>query len=274
MSQTIKQPSSVTLAWAHVGPRGRKILSGISGTLVFLLVWELVAISGVLERDALPPASSTIMSSFMLFSNASFLAHVGSTLWATALGFFGAAAIAVPLGLLLGLSRRLHSLTSTIIELLRPLPPIAFVPLVVLTVGQSTEMKVIIIAIGCVWPLLTNTIHGVHSTDPTARATGQSFGWNGFQLLYRVVWPSAVPSILTGVRITSSIAVILCVGAEFIGGSPTGLGSWLLQQSLLPNSLQAVASGVIVAGILGLVINGIVAALEKRFAQWAHREDS
>ena len=270
----VETPRIGLAIWTRLGPRGRNSVAGVVGTVAFLLIWQLISVSGLLHRDALPPALATIANAFRLLTDTQFLANVGSTLWASLVGFAWAAIIAVPLGLVLGLSRQLYSLTSTVMELLRPLPPVAFVPLLVLTVGQSLEMKASVIVIGCVWPLLTNTIHGVHSTDPTARATGQSFGWNRFQLLYRVVWPSAVPSVLTGVRITTSIALVLCVGAEFIGGSPTGLGSWLLQQSLLPDSLQAVAAGVIVAGMLGLIVNAAVSTLEKRFAQWARRQDS
>jgi NitT/TauT family transport system permease protein len=80
--------------------------------------------------------------------------------------------------------------------------------------------------------------------------------------------------VLTGVRITVSVALILCVGAEFIGGSRDGLGSWLLQQSMLPGGIDTVCAGVIVAGALGLLVNAVVTSLERRFAAWAHREDS
>lgn len=247
---------------------------GMAGVLGFLALWELVARYDLLPRDVLPAASTTLVRSAELVGDPAFLGQIGATLWAALLGYLLALVVAVPAGLVLGLSDRLHAATATIVELLRPLPPVGLVPLLVLVVGQGLEMKAIVVALGCVWPLLINTIHGVHSTDGTARATARSFGWSPRTVAMRVVWPSAVPSVLTGVRITVSVALILCVGAEFIGGSRDGLGSWLLQQSMLPGGIDTVCAGVVVAGALGLLVNAAVTTLERRFAAWAHREDA
>jgi NitT/TauT family transport system permease protein len=247
---------------------------GLVGVLGSLVVWEVVARDHLLPRDVLPPASSTLVRSAELLGDTAFLGQIGATLWAALVGYVVALVIAVPAGLVLGLSDRVHAATATVVELLRPLPPVGLVPLLVLVVGQGLEMKAAVVALGCVWPLLINTIHGVHSTDGTARATARSFGWSPRTVAVRVVWPSAVPSVLTGVRITVSVALILCVGAEFIGGSRDGLGSWLLQQSMLPGGIDTVCAGVIVAGALGLLVNAVVTSLERRFAAWAHREDS
>lgn len=247
---------------------------GAAGVVGFLALWEVVARYDLLPRDVLPAASTTVASATELVGDPVFLDQIGATLWAAFVGLALAIAIAVPAGLVLGLSDRLHAATATVVELLRPLPPVGLVPLLVLVVGQGLEMKAVVVALGCVWPLLINTIHGVHSTDGTARATARSFGWSRRAVALRVVWPSAVPSVLTGVRITASVALILCVGAEFIGGSRDGLGSWLLQQSMLPGGIDTVCAGVVVAGVLGLLVNAVVTALERRFAGWAHREDS
>ncbi|UBU18714.1 ABC transporter permease [Nonomuraea gerenzanensis] len=247
---------------------------GAAGVLGFLALWEVVARYDLLPRDVLPAASTTLASSAELLGDPTFLSQIGATLWAAFVGYFLAVVIAVPAGLVLGLSDRLHAATATVVELLRPLPPVGLVPLLVLVAGQGLEMKAVVVALGCLWPLLVNTIHGVHSTDGTARATARSFGWSQRTVALRVVWPSAVPSVLTGVRITVSVALILCVGAEFIGGSRDGLGSWLLQQSMLPGGIDTVCAGVVIAGALGLLVNAAVTALERRFAGWAHREDS
>lgn len=254
--------------------RGRVLRRGATGVLGTLLVWEVVARFDLLPRDALPPASSTIARAAELVVDTTFLGNVGATLWASLVGYLLALVVALPLGMLLGLSDRLYLVSSTVIELLRPLPPVGLVPLLVLVAGQGLEMKAAVVALGCVWPLLINTIHGVHATDSTARATARSFGWSRRQVAIRVVWPSAIPSVLTGVRITVSVALILCVGAEFIGGSTAGLGSWLLQQSMLPGGIESVCAGVVIAGSLGLLINGAVSALETRFAAWARREEA
>lgn len=275
VSDSSREPSVTRvgkLGWSAHARRTRSTVLGFIGVLGFLATWEFVSRAGLLRND-LPPASATLARAGELMVDPDFLTNVGDTLWAAAVGFGAAFLIAVPAGLMLGMSDRLYSLTSTVVELLRPLPPIALVPLMVLIAGQGLEMKAVIVAIGCVWPLLINTIHGVHGTDGTAIATGRSFGWNRVQIIRRVIWHSAVPSILTGVRITVSIAVILCVGAEYIGGSTTGIGSWLLQQSSLPQGMEAVCAGVIVAGVIGVLVNGVVSILEQRFAGWATKEE-
>ncbi|WP_403022069.1 ABC transporter permease [Salinibacterium sp. GXW1014] len=252
----------------------RSVLFGVLGTLGFLVLWQIVVQFEMLPRNYLPSAIDALVTAGGLLTDAQFLGHVGSTVGVAFLGLGIAFLIAVPLGLLLGISERLFALTSTVVELLRPLPPIAFVPLMVLVAGQGVEMKATIVALGCVWPMLTNTIHGVHSTESVAKATGASFGWDKWTIIRRVVWPSSLPSVITGVRITVSIALILCVGAEFIGGSTRGIGSWLLQQSMLPGGMLSVTAGVLIAGALGVVVNAIVALLDRKYAAWARRGEN
>lgn len=272
-------PKPATVSSSAGGPgarsrlrRSRPTLLGSAGVLGFLVIWQVVATFGLLPRNDLPPASSTLVRAAELLGDGQFTGNVLATLWSSAVGLVAAFLIAVPAGLLLGMSTKLHDFTSTVVELMRPLPPIAFVPLLVLVVGPGLEMKASVVALGCVWPLLTNTIHGVHSTNGVAISTGRTFGWTRWQVTRRIIWPAAIPSILVGVRITVSVALILCVGAEYIGGSTTGLGSWLLQQSQLPQGIDSVCAGVIIAGLLGLIVNGVVSALDHRFGAWAHQE--
>ena len=252
--------------------RSRSTVLGAVGVLAFLALWQAVSVSGLFLRGDIPTATATLQRAGQLMVTGDLLRNVWETVLASGVGFLLAFGVAVPAGLLLGMSERLHEMASTVVELLRPLPPIAFVPLLVLVSGQGLEMKAAIVAMGCVWPLLINTIHGVHGTDGTAIATGRSFGWSRLQIARRVIWPSSIPAIMTGVRITVSIAVILCIGAEFIGGSTTGIGSWLLQQSMLPQGMESVFAGVIVAGVLGLLVNGVVSVLDARLAGWASEE--
>lgn len=279
-ARTVAAPRPRATLAAHITPSLKvpanlraPFLGGL-GVLGFLLIWEFFARTGLLLRGSLPPAGTTLVKSAQLLTNGAFLGNVGDTLWATAVGFGIAFLIAIPAGLVLGMSQRVYLLTSTVVELLRPLPPIAFVPLMVLVVGQDLRMKAVIVILGCIWPLLTNTIHGVHGANATAVETGRSFGWGKLQVARRIIWPSAVPSIITGVRITISIALILCIGAEYIGGSSTGIGSWLLQQSMLPQGMEAVCAGVVITGLLGLLVNGIVNVVEVKFAKWSDQEDA
>jgi len=258
--------------WTIWAARSRSTVLGTTGVVIFLALWQAISASGVFLRGDIPTATATLGRAAELMVNDDLLWNVWDTVWASMVGLMLAFVLAVPAGLLLGMSDRLYAMTSTVVELLRPLPPIAFVPLLVLVSGQGIEMKAVIVAMGCVWPLLINTIHGVHGTDGTAIATGRSFGWNRTQIAFRIIWPSSIPAVMTGVRITVSIAVILCIGAEYIGGSTTGIGSWLLQQSMLPQGIESVCAGVIIAGVLGLLVNGIVSVLDARLAGWANME--
>ena len=165
------------------------------------------------------------------------------------LGLTIAAVLAIPIGILLGSSELASSAFRIPIEFLRPIPSAALIPVLFLTIGTNLKSEVFLAAFGAFWPLLVQTIYGVRDVDPVAIETARSFGVGRFERLYRITLPSAVPYIATGLRISSTVALILAFTAELFMGTP-GLGQLVnyAQSYGLETQLYALA---LATGFLG-----------------------
>ena len=191
--------------------------------LCALALWELVVGIGLLNEDHVPSMTATVAELAELLGDGEFWSAVGSTLQGWALGLGIAAALAIPLGILIGSSPLAYRSVRFVVEFLRPIPSVALVPLAVLIYGVGLESKVFLAAFASFWPLFVQTLYGVQDVDPVATDTARSFGLGRFERLWRIKLPSAVPYIATGLRISSAVALILAVTAEIVIGSP-GLG--------------------------------------------------
>jgi len=181
-------------------------------------------------------------------------------------GHFIAAVLAVSVGLILGYFPFAHSLLETLIELLRPMPSVAIIPVAMLLLGIGNGMIVAVTVYASMWPILINTIDGVKHIDPVLVQTGRTFGLGPWRLLRRVILPAASPSIVTGLRISLAIALILVTTAEMIAGGK-GLGFFILdEERLLRNSNMY--AGIIVDSLLGYFLNRLFFLLEARVMRW------
>ncbi|UOQ57374.1 ABC transporter permease [Leucobacter allii] len=248
--------------------RRARVLRGAIGILALFIVAEVVSRSGIVDAFYFPPTSVVLLRVLELLVTPSFLVEVLATLQAWAVGMVICSAVAIALGVLLGSSRGAYSASRAIIEFVRPIPSVALIPVAMLLLGKDIEMKVGLIVFSAAWPILFNTIYGMHDVDPIAKLTARSFGRGRLATLWSVSLPSAAPFIFTGVRISASVALIVAVSAEFFGGSSTGLGYWLIQVSSTGNRSDLVFAGAIIAGLLGLAINGVLALAERRFLSW------
>ncbi len=248
--------------------RRAKVVRGAIGILVLFLVAEAVSRSGIVDAFYLPPTSLVLFRVLELLVTPSFLVELLATLQAWAVGMIICTAAAVTLGVLLGSSRAAYSASRAIIEFVRPIPSVALIPVAMLLLGKDLEMKVGLIVFSAAWPILFNTVYGMHDVDPIAKLTARSFGRGRISTLFSVSLPSAAPFIFTGIRISASVALIVAVSAEFFGGASTGLGYWLIQVSSTGNRPDLVFAGAIIAGLIGLAINGALALLERRFLAW------
>jgi NitT/TauT family transport system permease protein len=240
---------------------------GAAGVLGFLVTVEAVTRSRLVDPDYFPYASSVIGALLELLREGAFLAEVGWTLWAWLLAMVISVIVAVPLGIAIGSSAYVSRATLVPIELLRPLPAVALIPLAILVLGAGTTSKVLLALMATLWPILFNTIYGTHDVDPVAKDTARSFRIPGHARLLRVVLPSAAPFIMTGVRVSASLALIVLVGLELVAGTTNGIGSFILQASMA-GDMSTVLAGATVAGVIGVFINAALAALERRFFGW------
>ena len=252
-------------------PRFVRPLRGLIGAGVLFAALELLTRAELVNPEYLPPASVILVTTARILIDPEFLANVGATLAAWAIGMVVASLIAVPLGVLLGASRASYRAATTAIEFLRPIPSVALIPLAILLLGRGLDMKVALVAYASVWPILINTIYGVREVDPVARDTARSFGYGPFGVLWNVSIRSASPFMYTGLRIAAAIALILAISAELIAGGGLGIGTWMLTRSFAGIDREFVYAGIVVAGLLGLAINTALVAGERRLFAWHHR---
>jgi ABC-type nitrate/sulfonate/bicarbonate transport system permease component len=237
-----------------------------------LALWQLVVGIGLLNQDHIPTMTATLSELGELLGESSFWSAVGSTLEGWALGLGIAAALAIPLGILIGSSPVVYRSVRFVVEFLRPIPSVALVPLAVLIYGVGLESKVFLAAFASFWPLFVQTLYGVQDVDPVATDTARSFGLGRFERLWRIKLPSAVPYIATGVRISSAVALILAVTAEIVIGS-AGLGREI-NVARSSGAIELMYALIITTGLLGYLLNILTTRAERRVLHWhpSHRK--
>lgn len=235
--------------------------------MVLVIALELLTRAELVTPAYLPPASEILGETVLLFGRSQFWTAFWATIQACLIGLGVATLVAVPLGLLLGLSKWAHTAAITIVELLRPIPSVALIPLAILVWGRGTEMRVALIVYACVWPILFNTIYGMHQVDPVGPDTARVFGMGRLKTVWRVHFRSASPFIFTGVRIAASVALILAVSTEIVAGGANGLGIEL-QLARELGDLKLSYAFTIVTGLVGLAMHFIFEAIERRQFAW------
>ena len=231
-----------------------------------LLIWELGSHNNPALQSYLPPVSRILSSLGELILSGRIVSHLMITLSRFLQSYLLAASIAVILGTVLGYFRLAYSLFEAVIEFLRPMPSVAIIPVAVLLLGISDAMIVAVTVYASLWPVLINTIDGVRYIERTLIDTGRTFGLNRRQILWLVVLPAAAPYIVTGLRISLSIALILVTTAEMIAGS-RGLGFFILDEERSMNSGNMYA-GVILVSALGYLLNRLFVLGEGWAMNW------
>ncbi|MDR3360572.1 MAG: ABC transporter permease subunit, partial [Bifidobacteriaceae bacterium] len=196
-----------------------------------------------------------------------FLSAVLQTLLATVLAFLLAAAIALPVGILLGASRAAERVSSGLIEVLRPVPAIALLPVAILWLGIGAELKIALAGFAALWPLLINAIAGVRDADAVMVRTGRSFTWSAAAVMARVQLPAALPFIVAGARQSISVSLVIAVTLELLGARG-GIGDVIRQYSAA-GRVDYVFAGVVATGILGLLLHGALVQIERRLMHWS-----
>jgi ABC-type nitrate/sulfonate/bicarbonate transport system permease component len=229
-------------------------------------LWEVISRTGVIAQQDLPSMSTSFRTLWSIVQTGGFWKALLETIRGWALGLGIAAGLAVPIGIALGSSDFAGAAFRVPIEFLRPIPSAALIPLLVLTLGTNVKSEVFLASFGAFWPLLVQTMYGVRDVDPLALDTGRSFGVGPLGRLLRITLPSSVPYIATGLRISSTVSLILAFTAELFLGIP-GLGQKVnfAQAYGLNDQLYALALAV---GFLGLAIHIAFTRIERRALRW------
>jgi ABC-type nitrate/sulfonate/bicarbonate transport system permease component len=231
-----------------------------------LAAWELISRTGTISQNDLPAMSTSFAELWSQIQTAEFWKNFGYTVRGWGLGLLIATALAVPLGIALGASEFAARAFRVPIEFLRPIPSAVLIPLLFLTLGANLRSEIFLATFGAFWPLLVQTMYGVRDVDPLALETARSFGVGRFERLVRITLPSSLPYIATGLRISSTVSLILAFTAELFMGTP-GLGQAMnfAQSYGLNDQLYALA---LATGFLGLAIHFLMTAAEKRALRW------
>ncbi|MHB1533605.1 MAG: ABC transporter permease [Acidimicrobiales bacterium] len=229
-------------------------------------LWQILATTGALPRTSFPSMTVTAGALGAQLASGSFWLAVAHTVEGWGLGLLLAGLIAIPVGLLLGLVRFLRESSFVVIEFLKPIPPVALVPLALLLWGPSLRMKLFLVAFGAMWPLLTQVLYGVRDVDPVALEVARSYRLDRRQTLTKVVLPSVLPFIATGLRVAASIALIVDIVAELVGGAP-GLGTSILSAES-GGALPQMYADIIFSGLLGLGVSMLFSVTQRPFLRW------
>jgi ABC-type nitrate/sulfonate/bicarbonate transport system permease component len=239
---------------------------GVISVVAVLALLEALSRAGIVSERDIPPVSQVLQRLSEQFGKGEFWSAVGETLKGWGLGLAISIAAGVLIGLALGLSDMAYGALRVPIEFLRPIPSVALVPLAVLLYGTGIQSTLFLVCYAALWPILLNAIYGVRDVEPVALDTGRVYGLGRVARLRHIVLPSAVPYIATGVRVASSIALILAVTAELVIGSP-GLGrSITVAES--SGAVDLMYALVFATGVLGLALNFALTRVERRALRW------
>ena len=245
-----------------------RALRSLAAPFVVLLAWEAVCRFGQVTPAILPPPSQVARKWIEYLRSGELAADTLSTLFRVVVGFAIGAGLALPLGLWMGARQKVYLVFNPLIQLLRPIPPIAYIPLSILWFGLGNPPAFFLIALGAFFPVLMNTIAGVRNVDAIYVRVAQNLGASSSTLFRRVLLPGAMPSILAGLRIGVGVAFICVIVAEMIAVND-GLGYRILEAREYFWSDKIIA-GMVSIGILGLAIDTGMARLSDRLLRW-HR---
>ena len=249
-----------------MNPRGANILLGIAGVLLVLGAWELVARSGVVNQSVFPAPSHAVAAGLRKVPLADLGRHAWVSLQRIVLGFSAGALLGIALAVAGGWYRTFGNLLRPVVELLRPIPPLAWIPMAIVWFGLGEPSKVFVIFLGAFFPVLTNTWKGMANIDPTLLRAGQTMGLSGPELLWKVAIPATLPDIATGLRIGWGLAFGVLVAAELIAAE-SGLGYMIMNARQL-GEVDVIILGILVIGAANLVTDGLLA---KVLARWLDR---
>jgi ABC-type nitrate/sulfonate/bicarbonate transport system permease component len=252
--------------------RGRVLALRAGAVAAFVALWSaaagLVVVLGLFNPIFLPGPWLVLGALAELAAKGQLWGHVAATLERVAIGFGSGAALGVVLGLAAGHLAPVRNVVEPLVELVRPIPPLAVLPLFIVWVGIGEPSKIGFITYATFFPIFLTTVTGVCHIDPLLLRAAQSLGARGLPLFTRVILPAALPDILTGLRLGVALAFFVIVISEFIGAEQ-GLG-YLINDGrnffLVPQMLGA----AVVLGLLGYAGNALVQLLERRPARWQH----
>lgn len=272
-TSTIRTPATRTSATRALptkkpGP-WKPVVLGLGLFLAFLLVWQLIAAAGWLSDIAPTPARTFSRGAEILAdpfyrdgpASVGIFWHMVASLRRVLLGFIIAMLIAIPLGFWLGSSTTFRRATDPFVQILRPVSPLAWLPLGLALLRDAENTAVFVIILSALWPTLLNTIEAVRGVHPSYKNLGATLGTSRVDRLLYITGPAALPGIITGMRQSLSTAWLVIVAAEMlVGGQGVGFFVWNMWNRL---DIDAIVVVIVLIGAIGLALDYLVASLQK-----------
>jgi ABC-type nitrate/sulfonate/bicarbonate transport system permease component len=250
---------------------GRDLWASWAGFITLLLVWQLISTMKLINPAIFPGPMGVVEAALKDVPLNRLLQHIGISLFRVALGFSIGTAAGIIIGVASGWYYRLGSILRTPIELIRPIPPLAWIPIAIIWLGLGEPSKILIIFLGAFFPVVTNTYKGMVNIDPNIIRAAQILGLRGRRLLLRIAVPAALPDIATGMRIGWSYSFGCMVAAELIAAK-SGLG-YLIMNARQTGQIAVIVYGVILIGVINLVTDFVIQEVViKRRLKWQFLE--
>jgi NitT/TauT family transport system permease protein len=235
--------------------------------LLIAVWWAVVVATGSV---IFPTPGQVVTGTIELVRDGTLFAHIGASLLRVGAGFGLAVAFAVPLGLLMGRVPIAFETLNPIFQILRPISPIAWIPLAILWFGVGNASPIYLIFISSVFPMIVQTTVGVHTIEPRYLRAAENFGVSRWTLFTQVVIPAVLPQIIVGMRIGLGVAWLVVVAAEMIA-LRSGLGYLIIDSRNAGNRYDLVIAGMIIIGLIGLGLDGAMRLLEGlKSVQWRY----
>lgn len=255
---TPRQPSTWRVQlWA------RQAAPRLASVAVVIALWQLLAWVGWINTQILPAPWQLAATAWEMTRSGELPVHVLDSTRRVLVGFLLAAAVGLTLGLALGAGRRLDRYLHPLVELLRPIPPIAWIPLAILWFGIGDQPAYFIVTLGAFFPIFVNSYHGIRQVHPLYIRAAQCLGATRRLLITDVLLPAALPAILTGLRVGIGVAWTSVIAAELVGAQ-SGLG-YMIQTNRILLRTDKIVVGMLAIGVVGLLINQSLGVLERRW---------
>ncbi|MEM9009803.1 MAG: ABC transporter permease [Pseudomonadota bacterium] len=246
-------------------PQGRRWV-GPALLILLVLLLELLTARGIITSLTLPQPSEVLAVFEQLWRTGLLWDHLLPSLQRLVVGATLGALAAIVVGVLIGLFSVVRAGLVPLVAAIFPIPKIALLPLFIIWFGIGEGSKYALIALGTFTPTVVATYGGVDNVDRTLIRMGQSFGLSWFSIVWKIVLPGALPTILSGLRVSLAIAIILLVAAEMLGAE-YGIGAYILEAGALYD-LERLFAGVTILSILGLIVSFLIGRLERLLLAW------
>jgi NitT/TauT family transport system permease protein len=241
-------------------------LKGIVGIFAFFALWEFASRIGLIDSIFIPPFTKVVKAFWELTVNGSMLINTAVSLRRALIGLGIGIGVALPLGLIIGQFPRVARFLNPILETFRQTSVLALLPVFILLLGIGETSKVAMIFWGTQWPVLLSTISGVKNVDPTYVMVSRSMNESQFGVFRKVILPSAMPQIFTGIRLAATGAIMLLIAAEMVGAQ-SGLGFAVFDFEV-KYEIPKMFAVIVMFSILGLVLNYVLVHVESRIIRW------